>query len=585
MSFRAFRAGLALALVGACAAPPAADAPAAPAAAAARAPGAGLAALRADPPRRGEDVLFEHARVWTDAEAPEPAQALLVRGGRVLAAGDAAALAARAPGARRVDLAGAVVVPGLSDAHGHVEALGERLETLDLDGCASYAELVERARAAAAALPPGAWLVGRGWDQTRWPESAFPEHGPLSRAVPDRPVFLERVDGHAALVNERALALAGLDRGAPPPVEGGRVLVGADGRASGVLVDRAMELVERLRPPPDRATLRRRLLLAQDALLAAGLVCVHDMGLRPATVRELLALEAEGRWKLRVIGYVWASDGFPAELALHPDAHDRDPTSRVRIVGAKLMLDGALGSRGAALLEDYADAPGQRGHLLAEPERFRALLDDVADRGLQPAVHAIGDRANRVLLDAYEARLARDPGFARLRPRVEHAQVVAPEDRGRFEALGVVRSMQPTHATSDMRWAEARLGPERVRGAYAWRRLAPDPAAIALGSDFPVERHQPLEGLYAAIARRDREGQPPGGWQPDQALRAREALAGFTSAPAFAAGEERLRGRLAPGCAADFVVLDADPLAGPPEALLSARVLCTAIEGEVVAGP
>jgi predicted amidohydrolase YtcJ len=254
----------------------------------------------------------------------------------------------------------------------------------------------------------------------------------------------------------------------------------------------------------------------------------------------------------------------------------------VRVAGVKLMIDGALGSRGAALLAPYADAPDEAGLLRMQPGELEALVEQAARLGLQPAVHAIGDRGNRVVLDAFQRAGARVPGFARLRPRVEHAQVVAPEDWGRFGALGAIPSVQPRHATSDMRWAEARLGPERLRGAYAWRRLAAPGAPLALGSDFPVEPSSPLLGIYAARTRQDEDAQPPGGFQPDQRLSGVEALAGFTSGAAFAAREEQGRGRLLAGFYADLTVLDADPVNDPAEDLLTARVLLTMIEGEVV---
>jgi len=361
------------------------------------------------------------------------------------------------------------------------------------------------------------------------------------------------------------------------------VIVDADGRPTGVLVDTAIALVGRHQPPPGRAANRRRILLAQDALLAHGLVGVHTMGMSPEVASIYEELAAEGRLRLRVIGYLWANDGLSeAAAARYPRPEDADPSEGLRIIGCKLMMDGALGSRGAALLAPYEDAPEQAGLPRMSPEAFQARVDAVADAGLQPATHAIGDRANRIVLDAYARRAERDPGFARLRPRIEHAQVVAPEDWERFAAQGVVPSMQPTHATSDMRWAEARLGPERVLGAYAWRRLAPDVGALAFGSDFPVESPSPLEGLYAARTRQDREGAPEGGWQPDQRLDAREALAAFTIGVARAAREERLRGKLLPGYFCDMTVLDVDPIECEPADLLSARVRMTVIDGEVV---
>jgi hypothetical protein len=491
------------------------------------------------------------------------------------------ALVARARGfhvevvPRRLELEGATAVPGLVDAHGHLEGLGEALESVDLLGCQSVEELIERVAARAATLPPGTWVLGRGWDQTLFPGAEFPHHRGLSARVAEHPVFLERVDGHAALVNARALATAGLT-GTLPLVEGGRFLLDPSGAPTGVLVDAATVLVTRHIPPPDRATRARRILRAQEALLAAGLVAVHDMGTLPETLAVLRELESEGRLKLRVASYLWANEGLAGFPRARPE---RALGRKLRVVGAKLMLDGALGSRGAALLEPYQDAPSEQGLMQMSPPAFAARLHEVLAAGLQPATHAIGDAANRVVLDAYADAAAR---LAVLRPRVEHAQVVAEADWPRFATLGVVPSMQPTHATSDMRWAEARLGSERVRGAYAWRRLAAPHAPLALGSDFPVESPNPLFGLHAARTRQDSRSEPVGGWQPEQRLDGLTALAGFTEGAAFAAHEEHRRGRLLPGFAADLTVLTVDPVTCPPEALLTAEVLATVIDGEVV---
>jgi hypothetical protein len=397
-------------------------------------------------------------------------------------------------------------------------------------------------------------------------------------------VLVRRVDGHAALANARALELAGLDGilDPVPAVAGGRVLVDAEGHATGVLIDAAMELVARHVPGPGADELSRRALLAQERLLAEGLTCVHDMGLAPDEVALFRALEEEGLLKLRVRGYLWGNAGLPDEPFATLARDRRAPAARFRVAGVKLMIDGALGSRGAALLAPYADAHDEVGLLRMAPAELEALVARCAELGLQPAIHAIGDRGNRVVLDAYAAVAARDPGFLALRPRVEHAQVVAPADRARFAALPAIPSMQPRHATSDMRWAEARVGPERIEGAYAWRALASPAAPLAFGSDFPVEPSAPLLGLYAARTRQDERGAPPGGFQPEHRMSGAEALAGFTTGAAYAVGEEHERGRLLPGYFADLTVLAGDPVACAPAELLDMRVLATVIEGELV---
>jgi hypothetical protein len=528
--------------------------------------------------------LFHGGTIYVDPSLP-PVEALLARDGFVVACGDEEDVRAQLDGpVEEVDLAGGIGVPGLQDAHGHLLGLGGTLEEVNLVGAASFEEVVRRVAARAAELEPGAWITGRGWDQSLWEDRSFPTHAALSRAVGDHPVLVRRVDGHAALANLEAMRRSGLLDAYPvPAVEGGRVAVDGEGRPTGPLVDTAMGLVSRHVPPVDRATIRRRLLLAQEALLAQGLVCVHDMGIDAQTAEVLVELEREGALRLRVLAYLWANDGLDAATAARfPRPSDLDPGSRLRVVGAKLMLDGALGSRGAALLEPYADAPDETGLLRMDGERFGARVAEVAAAGLQPATHAIGDRANRLALDVYAALLARDPLLRALRPRIEHAQVVSAADWARFDELGVVASMQPTHATTDMRWAEDRIGAERLRGAYAWRRLTARADWLAFGSDFPVEPSDPLLGLYAARTRQDADGRPPGGWLSDQRLCGVEALAAFTSGAARAAREEDERGLLLEGYRADMTVLSVDPIYDAPLALRTAHVLATVVDGEVV---
>ena len=536
------------------------------------------------PPSAGAFVLFTNGAIRTDAEAA-PVEALLVQEKRVVAAGTEDALRARAAGAELlvVDLGGGIAVPGLVDAHGHFIGYGETLDNVDLVGATSYAEVIERIAVRAAVQEPGTWILGRGWDQTLWEGRDFPHHAALTAAVPEHPVFVRRVDGHAALANARALGIAGLTVPIEDSqIEGGEIHIDENGMPTGTLVDSAMDLVSKHIPAPDRGVIERRILASQDALLAMGLVGVHDMGCSPLELEVLEELDRAGKLRIRLTEYLWANEGLDAALgARFPRAANVDPAGRLRVIGAKLMMDGALGSRGAALLADYDDEAGEHGHLMMEPAAFAALLDTVADAGLQPATHAIGDRANREVLDAYAARAAKDASFRALRPRMEHAQIVAPDDWGRFAALGVIPSMQPTHATSDMRWAERRLGAGRIEGAYAWRHLPGDGAPLAFGSDFPVESPDPRLGLYAARTRQDADGHPPGGWLPGQRVSAASALRGFTTGAAFAAREEEARGRLAPGYFADLTVFDHDVLTCADKDLLTAQVLLTIVDGEV----
>lgn len=532
-------------------------------------------------------TLFYDGRIYLGAPDWEPVEAVLVVRGRVVATGGARRLQnmAQADSLTHVKLGGAVALPGLQDGHGHLEGLGKALESVDLRGCASYEELIERVVAQAQLQPAGTWIEGRGWDQNLWEGGAFPHHAALSERVPAHPVFLKRVDGHAALANAAALRIAGLGGAGQEeyPVAGGRVLLDGEGRATGILIDRAQGLLAGHVPAPDESVRVRRLLRAQEQLLSVGLTAVHDMGVDISTVLLLERLRTEGRLKLRVIEYLAGNTGLTPELLadfpLPPSQGDV-----LTVIGVKLVVDGALGSRGAALLEDYSDDAGNRGLKLLDEQQLRERLALCAATGMQPALHAIGDRANRMTLDALEAQMQSTPSFRDLRPRIEHAQIVAPSDWARFAQLGIVPSMQPTHCTSDMPWAPERVGSARIAGAYAWRHLAPDTRTLVFGSDFPVEHPDPLAGIYAAVTRRTADGAPgPEGFAPTgQRLDIATALAGFTAGAARAVHQEDRRGRLLPGFACDMTVLDIDPLTADPTSLTRASVVMTVINGEIV---
>lgn len=531
-------------------------------------------------PAKGSDTLLI-GRIYPAATTTEPVAALAWDAqGRVLATGSAervrALLEERGNGVRELVQEGAVV-PGLIDAHGHLMGLGESLMQADLVGTLGLEQILERLREKAKDLPDGAWLLGRGWDQNDWADAEFPSAADLDREFPERPVWLERVDGHAGWANSAALRGAGIGRDTPDP-EGGRILRDANGMPTGVLIDNAMSLVGPKLPAPDRAWQRRALRAALDAAVAAGLTGVHDAGVSRESLALYRELADDELLPLRV--YAMADGASGALDDLCRDGRYRHPGGRLEMRAVKLYADGALGSRGAALLADYADEPGNRGLLVEASERLAAIIRRAAGCGVQPAVHAIGDRANRAVLDAY-ASLAPEQRKA-LRPRVEHAQVVDPDDIPRFAELGVIASMQPTHATSDMPWAEKRIGASRLRGAYAWRRFLDSGAALALGSDFPVERVDPLLGLYAAVSRQDADGKPPGGWLADQRMTLAEAIDGFTRGAAFAGHAEGEVGTLEAGKRADFVVLATDPFKLRGRGLLALKVQSTWVDGERV---
>ncbi|RKH22278.1 amidohydrolase [Corallococcus praedator] len=524
-----------------------------------------------------ETTVYKAARVWTlDPERPL-AQALAVREARLLAVGTLDEVrAAAGPDAREVDLGAATVVPGLVDAHAHLHGLGKSLTTVRLEQSASVEEVLQRLARAPASSFQGDWLLGKGWDQTGWPGGEFPGRAELDERFPWAPVLLTRVDHHAAWVNGEALRRAGITRSTPDP-EGGRILKDARGEPTGVLVDNAMDAVTAAMPAPTREQLETRLRAALERCARVGLTGVHDAGMDLDAFRALQAWDLEGTLPLRVYAMA-AGQGEERHGYLEQGPwHGRHLSMRA----VKFLADGALGSRGAALHDDYSDEPGQRGLLLLSPEELEARAQAFMGRGFQVCIHAIGDRANTLVVDVL-LRGAERTGTQALRHRVEHAQILRPEDIQRLGAAGLVASVQPTHATSDMRWARTRLGSERLKGAYAWRSLKDAGAHLALGSDFPIENPDVLAGLYAARTRQDAKGWPEGGWYPEERLSATESLEGFTVGPAWASFEEVRRGRLKPGMDADFVALSEDPVEGPAAALVEARVLATVVAGAEV---
>ena len=543
-----------------------------------------LAALAAPLSLRAQaaDLLVTNARIYTVDSVRPTAEAMAVRGGRIAWVGGAAGAAPyRGPNTRVVDLAGRTVIPGMIDAHAHLFGLGQSLRSVDLVGTRSYAEVVERVAARARTLPPGAWVTGRGWDQNDWPDQRFPTHEALSRAVPGHPVRLERVDGHAMLANAMAMRVAGVTRATRDP-DGGRVLRDAAGAPTGVLVDNAQALVERRVPPPNAAERREIALAAVREANRWGLTGVHEAGVGRDVIDTYEALARAGRFTLR--DYVMVSGSDEASLRHY---FARGPQSALHgghlwVRAVKLYADGALGSRGAALLQPYTDDPNNRGLLVTPPARLRDVARRAYAAGFQVNIHAIGDQANRTALDVIEGAVGPNGGRRDHRWRVEHAQVLDPGDVPRFARLHAIPSMQASHQTSDMPWAEQRLGPERVKTAYAWRALRATGVVVPNGSDFPVEQVNPLLSFHAAFTRQNPENEPAGGWHPEQRMTRDEALRSMTIWPAYAGFQEQLVGSLSPGKYADFVVLDRDIMQAAPEDVLETRVLATWIGGRAV---
>ena len=472
---------------------------------------------------------------------------------------------------------GRTLIPGLIDGHGHVMGLGMGALLLDLSDTNSLAEAQARIAAYAAANPTPRWIIGRGWNQERWGLGRFPTNADLDAATGDRPVWLERVDGHAGWANSAAMREAGITAASQAP-QGGRIE--RTGRnPNGIFVDAAMSLIERAVPPPLPVTRDRALARAQEILLSYGLTTVADMGTSAEDWAVMRRAGDAGRLNVRILSYASGIDNLLAIAGTRPTPWLYD--GRLRMVGVKLYLDGALGSRGAWLKAPYRDAPGQRGLPLLTDTVLKNLMSRAAMDNFQVAVHAIGDQANALLLDAIDELAETYRGDRRW--RIEHAQIVDPADLPRFGRNGIIASMQPTHETSDWRMAEARMGVERLQGSYAWRSMLDNRVPLAFGSDFPVESPNPFPGLAAAISREDAEGQPPGGWLPQQRLSLVEAFAAFTRGAAYAGFAEDRLGTLEPGHMADFVFIDRDIFASADQRQIrGTQVLETYLGGQKV---
>jgi predicted amidohydrolase YtcJ len=517
-------------------------------------------------PMSTNTLSYINGTIWGHSSA----NSVVVESGKIIFVGDAAEAGRAYPSAKTVDLKGATVLPGLVDAHGHIYGLGQSLDTVRLNGSSSVDEVVDRVVKFDSTLPAGEWLLGRGWDQNDWPVKEFPIAGSIDAKVSNRPVWLRRIDGHAALANSAAMRAAGITAATPDP-SGGRIVRDAAGNPTGVFVDNAMELVEKVIPEPSKERRRREIETALRNIAANGLTAVHDAGAEPATIDILRELADEGKLPVRV--YVMVSDDAEQLAKWFASGPLQHAGGRLNVRSIKLYADGALGSRGAAMLAPYNDDPKNSGLLLTNAEHIRDVAERAKKSGFQVCTHAIGDRGARMVLESYEAAgVTKEDRF-----RIEHLQVVALEDLPRLAARGIIASMQPTHATSDMDWAERRVGAERIRGAYAWRSVLRNGIPLAFGSDFPIEEVNPFYGIYAAVTRQDRDGSPAGGWYPEERVTLEEAIDGFTRGAAYASFEEQHRGTIGVGRDADFTVVK--ELATP---LWKTEVLYTIVGGETV---
>jgi len=527
-------------------------------------------------------ILISNARIYTfdtGNTVLESGSMAFTRDGKILGIGENELMSRIFADARHVNLDGKTVLPGRIDSHGHLYGLALSFTMADLSGTRSKADVLDRLREFESSLPEGEWLLGRGWDQNDWPEQTFPDRADLDAEFPDRPVWLRRIDGHAAWGNSLAIAQADRELAGDWQPEGGFIHRGPEGEPSGIFIDGAMEYVEKAVPETSPELVDAALDLATNTMVSLGITGVHDPGINRGVISLYQKKIAKGAFPIRVYAMAdgmqettdWLCEAGPLE----------DPSGRLFMRSVKLYADGALGSRGAALLEDYSDDPGNRGLMFTGANEMEAALSKVFSCGLQAGVHAIGDAANRQVLDAYEKALAEYPDNPG-RHRMEHAQILHPDDIPRFSELGVIAAMQPTHASSDMYWADERLGPGRLAGAYAWQSLLDSGASLAFGSDFPVEQVNPMLGIHAAVTRQDLEGWPEGGWLPEERMRREDAIRAFTLDAAYAGFMEKLTGSLETGKRADFIVLDQDIMKIPAKDITHLRVVETWVDGERV---
>jgi predicted amidohydrolase YtcJ len=531
------------------------------------------------------ETIFVNGNIYTVNDSAPRAQAVAVRGGKIIYIGtDSGAMRLKGESTRVVDLKGNTVVPGLTDSHYHLAGVGDREVTLNLEGTSSLQQFLSKIKERVDRAQPGQWVTGRGWIETFWKPQAFPTRWDLDKISPNNPVYLTRADGHASVVNSAALKVAGITKESASPAGGEIMKDKSTGEPNGMLVDRAQGLVSRHVPPDTEADRERALVLGVERSIRLGWTQIQNAGSPLAEVERLKKLYSDGRIKLRIYEAIRGPSADAMRL-IREGATVGLFDNRLTVRTIKVSLDGALGSKGAALLEPYADHD-TAGLLMYKEEDLMPMFTEALKQGIQIETHAIGDRANRVILDLYEKafkavpegeRKVRDPRW-----RVEHAQIMHPSDIPRFARLGVIPSMQPSHAIGDLHFAPSRVGIRRLEGAYAWQSFIKQGSMIAGGSDAPVERGEPMIEFYAAVARRDQKGFTGEGWHPEQKVTREQAIKMFTLWAAYAAFEEKLRGSIEVGKLADLTVLSADIMKIPEAEILKTRCVMTVINGEIV---
>jgi predicted amidohydrolase YtcJ len=524
--------------------------------------------------RQKAELIIHHAKIYTVDDQFSVAEAMAVNDGKIIATGSNDDILKEYESDSITDAGGKAVFPGFNDAHAHFVGYAMSLQTVNLVDTKSWDEVMEKCSAFAKALPAGVWLTGRGWDQNDWTVKEFPDNTKLNELFPDRPVIITRIDGHAAMANAKALELAGVKPG--DKITGGDIVV-ANGKLTGLLIDNGMDVVSSKIPAPDLAQTKKAVLLAQENCFAVGLTSLHDCGLDFETVEKIEALQKSSELKMRM--NIMLSDA----AANYDYAFKRGKikTDYLNVSSFKVYADGALGSRGASLLQPYSDKPTWSGFLLSSPAHFDSVANIIHEKGWQMCTHAIGDSGNRTILKIYAKYLK---GKNDLRWRIEHAQVVNENDFKLFGENSVIPSVQPTHGTSDMYWAADRLGPVRVKGAYAYQQLLKENGWMPLGTDFPVEDISPFKTFFAAVVRQDAKEFPAGGYQIENAISREETLRGMTIWAAKASFEEKQKGSLEKGKFADFIILDTDLMTCEPAVILKTKVLTTYSAGKKVYG-
>ena len=527
------------------------------------------------------DVLLLNANIITMNEKQPRAQAIAIKGNRIAWVGSNAEAKKlfRQP-ARSINLNGATVLPGIIDGHVHLLSLGESFLKLNLKDAATPEQVVEIVKQKAASAAPGEWILGWGWDEGKW-AAHYPTHQALSAAAPNNPVWLTGLHSFASWGNAKAMEVAGITRETKDP-ENGKVIRDEQGEATGIFTNRAQNLVASHLPPLTPAQVKKAIELAAEECVRHGLTSVADANVTPAMLQAFRELIAEGKMPLRIYVMLDGTNKALVEEWLKRGPEIDNAHHRLTVRGFKLFADGALGSRGAAMFEPYSDQPSTKGVMTLHEFDIYNFTRHALQRGFQVSTHAIGDAGNRATLDAYEKAMKETPQAKDPRLRIEHAQVMSLDDIPRFAKLHVIASMQPTHCTSDMIWAEKRVGPVRIKGAYAWRAVLKTGAHLTLNTDFPGETLDPFYTIYAAITRQDPEGNPPGGWYPEQRLTLDEALRGYFREAAYAEFEEAVKGSLEKGKLADLIVISQDITKVQPKELLATRVLKVFIDGKLV---